>query len=82
MFAQSAGAVEYTNHLCRGVRPPNNECPDYDTKQSDSEVPILLELWGMQSPRSTQAASLQRGQTPHPMSVLNMALKNLIVRFQ
>ena len=35
--------------LCRGVRPPPNECPGYDTKQSDGEVPAMLELWGMQS---------------------------------
>ena len=35
-------------HLCRGVRPPN-ECPAYDTKQSDGEVPAGLELWGMRS---------------------------------
>ena len=35
-------------HLCRGVRRPN-ECPGYDTKQSDGEVPAMLELWGMQS---------------------------------
>ena len=34
--------------LCSGV-PPTNECPGYDTKQSDSEVPVMLELWGMQS---------------------------------
>ena len=33
--------------LCRGVRPPPNECPRYDTKQSDGEVPAVLELWGM-----------------------------------
>ena len=36
-------------HLCRGVRPPPNECPEYDTKQSDGEVPVILELWGMWS---------------------------------
>ena len=24
-----------------------NECPGYDTKQSDGEVPVVLELWGM-----------------------------------
>ena len=34
--------------LCRGVRPPN-ECPGYDNKQSDGEVPAMLELWGMRS---------------------------------
>ena len=27
----------------------SNECPEYDTKQSDGEVPVMLELWGMQS---------------------------------
>ena len=38
IFAQSTGVVEYTN------------CPSgYDTKQSDSEVPVMLEVWGMQS---------------------------------
>ena len=35
--------------LCRGVRPPHNECPGYDTKQSDGEVPAVLEIWGMRS---------------------------------
>ena len=35
--------------LCSGVRPLTKECPGYDTKQSDAEVPVMLELWGMQS---------------------------------
>ena len=35
--------------LCSGVKPPKNECPGYDTKQSDGEVPMMLGLWGMQS---------------------------------
>ena len=38
LIAQSAGTVEYTDP---------NECPGYDTKQSDGEVPVVLELWGM-----------------------------------
>ena len=29
-------------HLCRGVRP-HNEFPGYDTKQSDGEVPVMLQ---------------------------------------
>ena len=33
--------------FCRGVRHPFNECPRYDTKQSDGDVPVMLELWGM-----------------------------------
>ena len=45
-FAQSTGAVE-----CR-ITP--NECPGYDTKQSDGEVPAVLELWGMRSTPSLE----------------------------
>ena len=34
--------------LCRGVRPPQRvSC--YDAKQSDGEVPAMLELWGVRS---------------------------------
>ena len=33
----------------RGKTPSPNECPDYDTKQSDGEVSAVLKLWGMQS---------------------------------
>ena len=37
-ITQSVGAVEYT------------DCTSgYDTKQSDGEIPAVLELWGMQS---------------------------------
>ena len=36
-------------HLCRRVRPSSNECHRHDTKQSDREVPVILELWEMQS---------------------------------
>ena len=35
-----------------------NECPRYDTKQSDGEVPVMLELWGM---HSTPSMSLLPG---------------------
>ena len=49
-IAQSDGPVEYTDCFsAEGVRPPPNECPGYDTKQSDGEVPVMLELWGMLS---------------------------------
>ena len=36
--------------FCRGVRSPN-ECPGYDSKPSDGEVPVMMELWEMQSTR-------------------------------
>ena len=47
------GSVEWGSrihrlHLCRGVRLPN-ECPGYDIKQSDGEVPLMLEFWVMRS---------------------------------
>ena len=43
-----AGAVEYTDCIS-AEGTPTNSCPGYDTKQSDGEVPVMLELWGMQS---------------------------------
>ena len=49
-FAQSAGAVEYTDFTsAEGLDPSLNECPRYDTEQSDAEVPVMLKLWGMRS---------------------------------
>ena len=36
-------------HLCRGLRTPPHECPSYETKQSDGEVPVIPEFLGMQS---------------------------------
>ncbi len=49
-IAQSAGAVEYTDCFsAEGKTPPPNGCPVYDTKQSDGEIPAMLELWGMRS---------------------------------
>ena len=49
-------------HVYRGVRPPTNECPGYDTKQSDGEVPAVLELWGI---RSTSSLPLLPGPLWH-----------------
>ena len=37
--------------FCRKVRHLN-KCPGYDTKQTDSEVPVMLGLWGMRSNHS------------------------------
>ena len=45
-FAQSAGAVEYTDCTsAEGLDPLPNECPGYDTEQSDGEVPVMLGAW-------------------------------------
>ena len=43
----SWGCRIYQLLLCREIRPPPNECPGYDTMQSDGEVSVMLELWGM-----------------------------------
>ena len=47
-----------TAPLQRGKTSPN-ECPGYDTKQSDGDVPVMLGLWGMQS---TPSLPLLRGR--------------------
>ena len=38
-------------HLFIELRPPHtsNDCHDFDTFQSDSEAPVILELWGIWS---------------------------------
>ena len=41
-----AEAAEYTD--CISEKLPN-QYPGYDTKKSDSEAPVMLELWGMRS---------------------------------
>ena len=41
------GLKMYWLPLCRGIRPSSNKSPGYDTKQSDSEAPVMLELWRM-----------------------------------
>ena len=46
---QSAGAAEYTDCISAEGKNSPNKCPGYDTKQSDGEVPVILELWGMRS---------------------------------
>ena len=38
-----------TASLQRGKSLPCNDCPGYDSKQSDGEVPVMLEFWVMQS---------------------------------
>ena len=48
-MAQSAGAAKYTDCVSAEGQDSPNECPGYDTKQSDSEATVLLEIWGMRS---------------------------------
>ena len=39
-------------YLCKGLIPHHNECREYDTKQSDGEVSLMMELSAMQSASS------------------------------
>ena len=48
-IAQLAGAVEYTDCFSAEGLDPLYECAGYDCKQSDGEVPVMQELWGMWS---------------------------------
>ena len=62
-MAQSAGAVEYTDCTsAEGYDPPlSNECPVYDNKQSDGEVPVMPELWGMWVPLHCHHSQVHSG---------------------
>ena len=61
---QLAGAVEYNDGISADEEYSINESPAYDTKKSDGEAPVMLELWGNTeypliaiAPRSTLAWS-------------------------
>ena len=46
VYSKNFGTVEYIDCIyAEGLYFPN-ECPGYDTKQSDGEIPVMLELWG------------------------------------
>ena len=49
MFIWSSIEQKPWLHLCRGIRLASYECLGYDTKKPDGEVPVILELWRMQS---------------------------------
>ena len=65
------GCRIYRLLLFRGVRPPPNECPGYDTKQSDGEISVMLGLWGM---RSTPSLPSLRGPLWSIMVALDRVL--------
>ena len=48
-FAQSTWTVKYTDCFSAEKSVSSNKCPRYDTKQTDGEVPVILEFWGMWS---------------------------------
>ena len=44
-IAKSAGAVEYTDCASAEEQDSHERVSWYDTKQSNGEVPVMLELW-------------------------------------
>ena len=46
--AQLAGAIKYIDCISAEGQESPNECPGYDTKQSDGKVLVVLELRGIQ----------------------------------
>ena len=49
LIVQLAGTVEYTDNINAEGKDLPNECLGYDSKQSDGEVPVMLEFWGLHS---------------------------------
>ena len=48
-FSLLARIVEHTHCFSTEGKNPAHGCPVYTTKQSDREVPVMFELWGMRS---------------------------------
>ena len=57
----------------------DSKLKDNATLQTSSDLCVLPSWLGL---KNTLTASLQRGETPLPTSVLDMTLNNLIVRFE
>ena len=50
LLDQLIGALEYTDSIyAAGQDPVTNECPGYDTKQSDGKAPIMLDFGEMRA---------------------------------
>ena len=47
IVAQSSWAAEYTDWISAEEHDSPKECRGYDTKQSDSEASVMLDLWVM-----------------------------------
>ena len=61
---RSAGAIEFTDCISVGKDLIPYECPGYDTKQSDGEAQVMLELWVMQN-SNLQSSLLRCGKRPN-----------------
>ena len=74
-MTQLARAVEYTDCISAAGWDYPNECPDYDTKQSDGEALVILKIWEMQSiPSLPLLPGLLWPGVVAPVRVLSMSL--------
>ena len=78
MLTQSVSAANTQTASPQRGKTPAKEYPGYDTKQSDGEVPVMLELWEM---RSTPSLPSHPGpiwpEVVAPDRVLSMGQKEL-----
>ena len=78
-------AVEYTDCFsAEGYVPPHNGCSWYDTKQSDGEAPVMLEISRMRSTPSLPSliGSLWPGElVPDGVLFMDKPELNWIIRF-
>ena len=49
LLVLSAGVAEYTDCISAEGQVSPNDCPNYGTKQSDGEVPVMLKFWEIRS---------------------------------
>ena len=63
------GGVNTPTESLQKDKTPPNDCPGYDTKQSDGEDPVMLGLWGIG--RTPSLPSLP-GPLWHGMVALSM----------
>ena len=61
-MAQSPDTAEYTDCISADGKDSPNECSTYNSRQSDGEAPVMLELWGMR--RNPLWSSLQGSLWP------------------
>ena len=72
-MAHSTRAAECTVYIFAEGQDSPYKCSGYDTKQSDSEAPVMLELWGMQStPTLPSLPGLLWSEVVAPDRVLSM----------
>ena len=74
-LAQSAEAVEYTICFFAEGKPHPRRMSRYDSKQSDDEASVMLELWGMSAPSLPSLPGSLWPRVVAPYRVLSMGTK-------